>query len=359
MLALLAPIVLAGSPRAHVDTVSFAHMRLGGERIELELEVDTDHLMQAIEAKPPLAADWSDAELRELEPKAIAYLDARWRLALDGFPATLTPRGFARRPAFDPMIQQERAVRLAFAFSVVPPRQDARATLLASLFEGIELRHQHVLLVECPDRPGAELGVPPGLPFHFTLPDAAPGAALRRLRTRAIEGAAVSFASPWLLLFLVALLVGPLPAGARAAGAAAAAAAAAASYSLVRAELIAPAPWAATAAAALSVAYLAAENRFASEVRLRLPTAAMFGLVHGMVLAARLRPGLLGATAVESALFAAVAISVAAVAAVALATLCTAARQFSARGTALVVDGALLLAGAGGVLTALVRRAAV
>src|SRR6185436_19152946 len=56
---------------------------------------------------------------------------------------------------------------------------------------------------------------------------------------------------------------------------------------LARADVIAPAPWAATAAAAFSVAYVAAENRLSRSVKLRVATAALFGLVHGMALAPR------------------------------------------------------------------------
>jgi hypothetical protein len=353
---LAASLLLAAASGPHVDTVSYAQLCLGGPQLELLFELDLDHVMQAVEAPPPLGEDWSDEDVRNVRERAIRYLSAHWQLWFDGLPEAWTPGGFERLLAFDPLLQKERAIRVAFRFSFPAPRRDARATLAQSLFDGIELAHRHFLVLEAPDGKGAELAVPSGTPFHFTLPDAGPGAAARRLRARAIEGAGLSLSAPWLLLFLAALLVAPTAPRERLRSAGAALAAASAAFALVAADWIAPAAWASTAAAALSVAYVAAENRFARAIQLRTATAALFGLVHGMALAPRLPAGLLPPTATEAAAFAATALLVSGAAALAAATLAGMARAFAVRATGFVVDGLLVLAGAAGIALAIASR---
>src|SRR5262245_559887 len=149
-LVLLVASVRPG-PAAHVDTVSSARFKLGGDAIELVLEVDTDHLMQAVDAPPPAAGEWTEEDVLFSEPAAQQYFATHWQLALDGLPQPVTPHGFERLMAFDPMIQQERAVRIAFRFTFPTPRHDAKAVVLQTLFDGIELAHRHVVILDARD----------------------------------------------------------------------------------------------------------------------------------------------------------------------------------------------------------------
>jgi hypothetical protein len=200
------------------------------------------------------------------------------------------------------MAQQERHVRIVLHYSFAAPHHDAPATLEQRLFEGRELAHRHSLLLERA-RDGAALELleewrtARGRPFHFTLPDFAPGATGRRAWAAAQAGARSSVAAPWTALFLLALALAPLGSRERIGALAATAAATCGAFAAARAGFIAPAPWAALAAAAVSVGYVAAENLFAAELKLRAATAALFGVVHGMALAPMAEGAGLGAAA--------------------------------------------------------------
>jgi hypothetical protein len=348
---LLAAALAAGSSRsAHVDTVSFATLRVGESSIELELELDTVHLMQCSDALPPKGEDWSEEDVRAVEPQLLEYLAGRWRLSVDGRPQELSSRGFELRRSFDPFAQADRALRVAFAFTLPRPPRAAKATLEEDLFEGIEMAHRHVLRVEADGAPGSEQLVPNATPYDFELPDVGPGATMRRCASAATVAARRLASAPWLPLFLLALLVAPLPSRERARSLLATLASAVLAFALARADVISPAPWAAAAAAALSVAYLAAENRFSRKLELRLPTAALFGLVHGMAIGALPR-GSVPPSLLESVAFAAAAFAVsAALAVVVAASLTPLVRRSSAAGTRSPAVGSaldFLLMGAG------------
>jgi hypothetical protein len=135
----------------------------------------------------------------------------------------------------------------------------------------------------------------------------------------------------------------------------AALATAACAFALTHADVISPAPWAADAAAALSIAYLAAENRFSKGVKLRTATAALFGLVHGMALA-RVRAGALSPTAVEAAATLVAACATAVAVALAASLLVRTLRTFAPRAMPFLTDSALMLGGAAGVVLALLHR---
>src|SRR5688572_4933241 len=290
LLPLLAALLVSGAPGRHHDTDSWAHLVVGGAEVELALEVETDSFMAEIEALPPEGDDWSRADVEAAQPRIAEWLAERWRLELDGAAVVPEWRGFELLRVFDPLQQAERNVRVVLRFAFAAPRRDAAATLTQRLFEGRELAHRHTLLLE---RGRAEQGgellqewrVGRGAPFHFTLPDAAPGAAGRQAARAAARGATHAATLPWLLLFAAALAAAPLPWRARMRSLLATAAVAALAFAAARMEWIAPAPWAATAAAALSVGYLALENHHARQLELRSATAALFGVVHGMALA--------------------------------------------------------------------------
>jgi len=336
MLALLVALLALSSSSApgssaHYDTDSRATVAFGGPALELVLELDLLHWTYALEAPPPRGEDWSEEDLRAVGKRALAYLADHWRLTIDDQAAAWTPDGFELLRAFDPMAQQERALRIAYRFTIASPARDATASLLETLFDGLEPAHRHSILLTFPDRPDVLLAVQNGEPLRFPLPDVGPGASRRRGLARAKAGALSSLSSPWLALFLAALLVSPLPLSKRRASAAAALAAAAAAFALARADLIAPAAWAATASAAFSVVYVVAENRFSREVKLRVATAALFGLVHGMALSSAIPASALPPTVGENAAFGAAALLAAAAAAWGCARLFVVARTFAAR----------------------------
>jgi len=308
-------LLLAVAPGRHHDTDSYAHLVVGGDEVELALELETDSFMADVEALPPEGDDWSGADVEAVRARAEAWVAERWQLALDGADVALAWRGAELLRAFDPLQQAERNVRVVLRFGFAAPRRDAAATLTQRLFEGRELAHRHTLLLE---RGRAETGgellqewrVGRGAPFHFTLPDAAPGAAGRQAARAAARGATGAATTPWLLLFAAALAAAPQPWRARARALAATAAVAALAFAAAHAGWIAPAPWAATAAAALSVGYLALENHHAKALELRGATAALFGVVHGMALAPQLELHA-GAAAGATVAFAASAIATA------------------------------------------------
>lgn len=313
---------LASGSAPHHDTDSYAHLVLGGAQVELALELDTDSLMAEIEAPPPLGADWEPADVEPLLARAADWVAEQWQLELEGERVALEPRGCELLRAFDPMVQSERNLRVVLKYAFAAPPRDAAGTLVQRIFEGRELAHRHSLLLERAGANGAEAALlldewrtVRGRPFHFTLPDCAPGATGRRTLTAVAQGARAIVGAPWLALFLLALAWAPLPRLSNLASLAAAAGAVALAFFAVRAEWIAPAAWAAQASAALAVGYVAAENLFARELKLRAATAALFGVVHGMAvasLAPTLRPtGDLAATGLPPAAFCAGALAVA------------------------------------------------
>ncbi|MSR46672.1 MAG: hypothetical protein EXS13_06365 [Planctomycetes bacterium] len=293
--ALLVPWPGATGTRHH-DTDSYAHLVVGGERVKLALELDTDSLMAEVEALPPQGEDWEAVDLEPILARAAEWVDEHWQLTLDGTRVEIEPRGFELLKAFDPLVQSERNVSVALRFEFTAPHHDAAATLQQTLFEGREIGHRHTLLLErSRGDAGRKLAAEPqlneewrvgrGSAFHFTLHDTAPGAGMRRALRAAIRGSTTIGTSPWLALFVLALALAPLPGRTRAASVAAMAGVAALAFVAARADWIAPAGWAATAAAALAVGYVAAENGFARELKLRVATAALFGVVHGMAVA--------------------------------------------------------------------------
>ncbi|MBM4014530.1 MAG: hypothetical protein FJ293_06140 [Planctomycetes bacterium] len=279
----------------HHDTDSYAHVVVGASEVRLALELDTDGFMAEVEALPPQGEDWAAVDVEPLLERAADWVAERWALTLDGVPVELAPRGFDLLKAFDPMAQQERHLRIVLHYTFAAPTAAAAATLVQRLFEGRELAHRHTLLLERATADGGTKGGAPelleewrtarGRPFHFTLPDCAPGAGARRAWSAARAGVRSLLAAPWLPLFLLALALAPLAARERIGAFAATGGALLLAFAAARADWLAPAPWAALAAAALSVGYVAAENLFAAELKLRAATAALFGVVHGMALA--------------------------------------------------------------------------
>lgn len=277
----------AATTRAlHHDTESFAHLRLLGERAELVLELDSDALLGSVEALPPLTEDWEASDVEAALPRIQAWLDERLELRLAGERVALVPSDFTLLRAFDPLLKAERNLRVALRCPFELPPRDAAASLRQELFVGRELDHRHTLLLEAGGLTLREWRVRSGEPFHFELPDLAPGATGRAARRAALQAAHQLASAPWLAAFLLALLLAPLSIGARAKALGAAVAATAAGCLASRLDWIAPSPWAAQAAAALAIAYVAGENLLARDLKLRSATAALFGLVHGMALAA-------------------------------------------------------------------------
>lgn len=270
----------------HHDTESFAHLRLLGERAELVLELDSDALLGSVEALPPLTEDWEAPDIEAALPRIQEWLDERFELRIAGERVALVPRDFTLLRAFDPLLKAERNLRVALRCPFELPPGTAAASLRQELFVGRELDHRHTLLLEAGGLTLREWRVRSGEPFHFELPDLAPGATSRAARRAALQAVQQMASAPWLAAFLLALLLAPLSIGARATSLCAALAATAAGCLASRLDWIAPSPWAAQAAAALAIAYVAGENLLARDLKLRSATAALFGLVHGMALAA-------------------------------------------------------------------------
>ncbi|MBL8840351.1 MAG: hypothetical protein JNL90_02355 [Planctomycetes bacterium] len=284
-LAMAAPA--AATARAlHHDTESFAHLRLLGERAELVLELDSDALLGSVEALPPLTEDWEAPDVAAALPRIEAWLDERFELRIAGERVAVVPSDFTLLRAFDPLLKAERNLRVALRCPLELPPGDAAASLRQELFVGRELDHRHTLLLEAGGLTLREWRVRSGEPFHFELPDLAPGATGRAAHRAALQAAQQMASAPWLAAFLLALLLAPLSIGARARSLGAALTATAAGCLASRLDWIAPSPWAAQAAAALAIAYVAGENLLARDLKLRSATAALFGLVHGMALAA-------------------------------------------------------------------------
>ncbi len=288
-IALLAVLHAAAAPPSvarHHDTDSYAHLSLDASGAELRLELDTDSLMAEVEALPPLTEDWEAADVTAVLPRIAEFVADHWQLELDGAPVALAEHGFELLRTFDPMQRAERNVRVVLRLTFTPPPRSAAATLRQTLFAGRELDHRHTLLLAVGDDEPIEWRVRNGTPFHFTLPDVAPGAHRRALRDALHGGLWHATRQPWLAAFMLVLLLAPLPRRERARSMVAAAAAAALTWSATRLGWIAPSPWAATAAAALAIAYVAGENCFVRELKLRTATAALFGVVEGMALEA-------------------------------------------------------------------------
>ncbi len=347
MLAVAFAAVLALSA-AHADTVSVATLTIGRDAVRLSLVVDADRLMEVCGSPPPLGEEWTRTEIEEVAARAYAYVAGRWRLRSEGRAVALAPESIGPAPAKNPVTGREAPRRVELRFRFEAPR-DAALELTEKLFEELEPSHRHfVVLSDGSEPPLADFGVLGAVPCRFVLPDSGEGAAARRLRARLWAGARAAVAEPWLLAFLVALAAAPAAARARATAAGAALGAAALAFAAARAGWIEPAPWAARAAAAFAPVYLAVENRRSRRLDLRVATALLFGLVHGMALAPEMEAvGRIGG-ALAAGAFAAATIATAA----ALAALLAAALARWRHGP-LALDVAALATGATGVVVAI------
>jgi hypothetical protein len=355
MLSLVTAIAFAA---AHSDTESVATLELAPDRTRVTFLLDTARIMEACQAKPPLGEDWSDGDVAAIAEKACAYVDSHWRLTRSGSPVALVADGVALHPTNDPMTGLPRNVQVEVRFRA-PPLRDVEVELLVTLLEEFEPNHHHFVVEKGGDgQPLSEFAVVPHVRCRFFLTDIGEGATARRLRAQVVAGARAAVREPWLAALLLALLVAPLARRARFASFAAALAGAAIAFAATRAGWIAPAAWAARAAATFSIAYVAVENWRSDPVRLRLPTAALFGLVQGMALAPLALVAGRSTGASEAAAFVAVALLVACAAAVIVAAIVRlgAGSSPGRPNCTTVANLILLVVGAGGVAFVLWTR---
>lgn len=316
MLLLAAALALAA---AHSDTESVATFELAPDAVRIAFSFDTARIMEVAQAKPSAGDDWSDEDAAGIAERAAAYVQSHWQLTADGAAVPLTFEGVRLVALVDPVIGVARNTRIELRFRA-PPLRDAAAELVETLLEDLEPTHHHFVVLKGPGGTTIqEIAAVNGLRCRFFIPDVAEGAAGRRLRARVVTGARAAVGEPWLAALLLALLVAPLPRRERFTSLVAAVAAAALAFGATRAGWISPAPWAARAAAAFAVGYVAVENWKSDVVKLRVATAALFGLVEGMALAPLALVAGRTTGAAEGVAFVAAALVVATIVAIALA----------------------------------------
>ena len=274
-------------PAWHGDTESQAHLALRG-RGSLTLEVDTDRMMQAIAQERPDGFPWTVVEIADHEVAILEHLQQHYRLRRDEASLPLEPVRVDPLLGLDPLFGVERIHRLLAHYRLPPQAGDFTLQVEHDLFADLEIAHRHVLHFEEPDAVTEPVSVVlTSLPTPFRVED--PSAAGARARLLHWAGRGIRETGWWLAaLFVVALLAVRLRDSSAAAPVAAFHPAIVFVLFLplcawIGAKLdLDPAPWAVRITSALSICYVAGENLFARDLGLRLATAALFSVVHGL-----------------------------------------------------------------------------